>query len=100
MLKKVRLLIESLNQRDDKGAFILHSSNKLPAIVECHANRRSRYIGVFKNGKRWQTILSIKNRKKYCGTYKLETDAARMFDLISILNSSLDDGKKWISFRR
>ena len=50
-----------------------------------HSNRRSAYIGVFKNGPNWQSLISIDKKKTYIGTYLTEIEAARAFDYYSIL---------------
>ena len=48
------------------------------------SNRRSRYIGVIKNGNRWQVLINDGRVKKYIGTYKFEKDAAIAHDFYSI----------------
>ena len=49
------------------------------------SSKRSRFIGVFKNGEVWQALININNRKTYIGTYDTEGEAARAFDFYSIL---------------
>lgn len=52
---------------------------------EFQSNRRSNYIGVSRNGPHWQALIWINKRKTYIGTYSSEIQAARAFDLYSIL---------------
>mmetsp|Transcript_30492 Transcript_30492/g.29960 ORF Transcript_30492/g.29960 Transcript_30492/m.29960 type:complete len:93 (+) Transcript_30492:187-465(+) len=33
------------------------------------SSRRSQYIGVLGNGKRWQVLINVASKKKYIGTY-------------------------------
>jgi hypothetical protein len=51
--------------------------------------RRSKYIGVSRNGPHWQALIAIKKRKTYIGTYDNQEDAARAFDFYSLLLHSL-----------
>ena len=48
------------------------------------SNRRSRFVGVLKNGNRWQVLINVGRVKKYIGTYKFEKDAAIGHDFYSI----------------
>ncbi|CAI2381416.1 unnamed protein product [Moneuplotes crassus] len=48
------------------------------------SRRRSRYIGLLGNGKRWQVLINVRSKKKYIGTFKCEKEAAVMHDLYSI----------------
>ena len=48
------------------------------------SRRRSRYIGVLKNGRRWQTLVNEGRTKKYIGTYSTEVEAAVVYDFYSI----------------
>ncbi|CAI2368631.1 unnamed protein product [Moneuplotes crassus] len=49
------------------------------------STRRSRYTGVFKNGSRWQALINVGNKKTYIHTYSTQEEAARAFDLMSLL---------------
>ena len=49
------------------------------------SNKRSSFIGVFRNGLHWQALISINKRKTYIGSYACEKDAAVAFDFFSIL---------------
>lgn len=46
---------------------------------------RSKFIGVSRNGKSWQSLISIRKRKTYIGTFDLERHAGLAFDFYSIL---------------
>eukprot|EP00344_Euplotes_crassus_P006483 CAMPEP_0196996382 /NCGR_PEP_ID=MMETSP1380-20130617/2274_1 /TAXON_ID=5936 /ORGANISM="Euplotes crassus, Strain CT5" /LENGTH=191 /DNA_ID=CAMNT_0042412325 /DNA_START=163 /DNA_END=738 /DNA_ORIENTATION=- len=46
--------------------------------------RRSRYIGVSRNNANWQAMVNVGHVKKYIGTYREETQAARAYDLYSV----------------
>ena len=46
--------------------------------------KRSRYRGVTKNKKKWQSYIRINNKNTYLGSYKSETIAATVYDLMSI----------------
>ncbi|CAI2372845.1 unnamed protein product [Moneuplotes crassus] len=48
------------------------------------SSRRSQYIGVLKNGRRWQVLINVASKKKYIGTYINEKEAAIMHDFYSI----------------
>ena len=48
------------------------------------SRRRSRYIGVLKNGRRWQVLINEGRTKKYIGTYSSEVEAAIVYDFYSI----------------
>ena len=49
------------------------------------SSKRSNYIGVTKNGPNWQSLISINRRKTYIGTYITQDEAARAFDIYSLL---------------
>ena len=53
------------------------------------SHRRSNYIGVFKNGDKWQALISINKQKIYIGTYSNEFDAGRVYDFYSILLNNM-----------
>jgi len=48
------------------------------------SQRRSQYIGVLRNGRRWQVLINIGKKKKYIGTYECEKTAALVHDFYSI----------------
>ena len=43
------------------------------------------YIGVFKNGEKWQALISIQKKKTYIATFDSGLEAAKAFDLLSII---------------
>lgn len=48
------------------------------------SKRRSQYIGVLKNGFRWQVLINAGRTKKYIGTFCEEKEAALVHDFYSI----------------
>lgn len=48
------------------------------------SQRRSKYIGVLRNGHRWQVLINVGKKKKYIGTYGDEKAAAVVHDFFSI----------------
>jgi len=48
------------------------------------STRRSQFIGVLRNGKRWQVLINVGKKKKYIGTYAEEKEAAIVHDFYSI----------------
>ena len=48
------------------------------------SKRRSQYIGVLKNGQRWQVLINSGKVKKYIGTFCDEKQAALVHDFYSI----------------
>ena len=48
------------------------------------STRRSQFIGVLRNGKRWQVLINVGKKKKYIGTYGNEKEAAVVHDFFSI----------------
>uniref|UniRef100_A0A7S3N4K7 AP2/ERF domain-containing protein n=1 Tax=Euplotes harpa TaxID=151035 RepID=A0A7S3N4K7_9SPIT len=61
--------------------------------------RRSRFIGVSKNGPSWQAMITVNRRKTYIGTYKTERDAAIAFDFYSMLVHRME-GKTNFSYTK
>jgi hypothetical protein len=56
-------------------------------IKKCFKNsskRRSKYIGVSKNGNNWQVLINVHNQKKYIGGYPWERQAAISYDFHTI----------------
>lgn len=54
------------------------------------SHRRSRYIGVSKNGCSHQVLISVNGRKTYLGSFENEYEAAITFDFYSILLHSIE----------
>ena len=48
------------------------------------SSRRSRYIGVLRNGSRWQVLINVGRTKKYIGTFCNEKEAAIVHDFYSM----------------
>lgn len=48
------------------------------------SRRRSRYIGVLRNGPKWQVLINQGRTKRYIGTYASEIEAAIVHDFYSI----------------
>ena len=61
---------------------IKEKSKKKDDIEE--KKRKGRYRGVSKNGNKWQTLLSYKNKNGYFGVYPTQEIAARVYDIVSI----------------
>ena len=57
----------------------------------------SRFIGVSRNGKKWQALLLVNERKRYLGTLDDELETALLHDRGAILHHGLKRvrGKKW-----
>lgn len=54
------------------------------AIFKNQKFRGSKYRGVSRNGKLWQVLIMIKNKKRYVGSYTNELEAAKAYDFTSI----------------
>ncbi|CAI2387509.1 unnamed protein product [Moneuplotes crassus] len=78
-------LYESLDEIKDDEQVYVESRKKLRYTAETISKRRSQYTGVFKNGTKWQSLISIKMKKTYIQTYKTEEKAAQAFDLMSMI---------------
>ena len=48
------------------------------------SKRRSKYRGVSKNGNQYQVLIMINKKKTYIGSYPIEEDAARIYDILSL----------------
>ena len=48
--------------------------------------RGSRYRGVSKNGRCWQVFIMIDKKKQYVGPVYSEEEAARLYDLLTVVN--------------
>ena len=51
--------------------------------------RRSKYIGVSRNGDKWQALLLVGKRKLYLGTLEDEEETALLHDLNSLLYNGI-----------
>lgn len=81
-LKLFRQLLEVLP--DDLDT-IVECKPKMNTKVDTYSQRRSEYTGIFKNGNRWQTLVSVMKKKTYVGTFMTEEEAARVYDFYSLL---------------
>lgn len=70
----------------DEGLPIVRKGEK-PARTQNpkHPDKRSDYIGVSGNGKKWQSLVVIGKEKVYMGTFKNEELAALVYDFYSIV---------------
>lgn len=54
------------------------------------SRRRSKFIGVSRNGSSYQVLIAINGRKTYLGSFDDEREAALTFDFYSILLHSIE----------
>lgn len=78
-------ILKALDLIMNDNAPLIVARQKAAPRRSANSNRRSTFIGVFKNGPNWQALISIDKRKTYIGTYATELEAARAFDYHSIL---------------
>jgi len=75
---------DSENNKEGKNT----NNNQLDMIKEKLAEERkprsSKFRGVSKNGKHWQVLIMIKQKKRYIGNFCDEEEAAREYDKIAI----------------
>jgi hypothetical protein len=72
-------LIEALNLFKNPEEIIFYDHKKGKDRVNA-SKRRSRFIGVCKNGPHWQALISIRQKKTYIGTYTTQEEAASAYD--------------------
>ncbi|CAI2368437.1 unnamed protein product [Moneuplotes crassus] len=82
---KLARLHQYLENIDDPFKILVFRKPKVNCRTSRISTRRSRYTGVFKNGLKWQALINIGNKKTYIQTYSTQEEAARAFDLISLL---------------
>ena len=63
--------------------YLIKEKSKKKKNIE-EKKRKGRYRGVSKNGNKWQTLLSYKNKNGYFGVYPTQEIAARVYDIVSI----------------
>jgi hypothetical protein len=84
-------LLKKLENFTDYNAIYLTKSVKPARSRNAkHPEKRSRFIGVSKNGKKWQALVVIGTNKVYLGSYPTEEEAAKIYDYYSILSQSKD----------
>ncbi|CAI2381072.1 unnamed protein product [Moneuplotes crassus] len=83
--RKLAQLYYHLNNISDPSRPFVCRKSKTNSHVPRVSSRRSRYTGVFKNGLKWQAFINIHNKKTYISTYSTQEEAARAFDLMSLL---------------
>ncbi|CAI2360066.1 unnamed protein product [Moneuplotes crassus] len=85
---KLERLYRYLDKVADDNKVLVHGKQKVHPRSRKASSRRSRYIGVFKNGTKWQALININAKKTYIETYLTEEPAARAFDLMSLILNS------------
>ncbi|CAI2364357.1 unnamed protein product [Moneuplotes crassus] len=85
---KLERLYRYLDQIADDAKVLVYGKQKVNPKSRKASSRRSRYIGVFKNGAKWQALINIHAKKTYIETYLTEEPAARAFDLMSLILNS------------
>lgn len=82
--KKLESVCSQLSMAD----YVITAKNKSFRISRS-GREISRYIGVSKNGPNWQALICINKRKTYIGSFDTQIEAARAFDMYSILINDL-----------
>ncbi|CAI2368608.1 unnamed protein product [Moneuplotes crassus] len=82
---KLARLYQYLENINDPFKILVFRRPKVNCRTPTISARRSRYTGVFKNGLKWQALINIGNKKTYIQTYSTQEEAARAFDLMSLL---------------
>lgn len=84
----ISTLFRDLEEIKDEFSIVRQPRSKSQRKVASSA-RRCRFIGVSKNGTHWQALITIKMKKTYIGTFDSSEEAARAFDIYSLLLHSL-----------
>mmetsp|Transcript_23098 Transcript_23098/g.22976 ORF Transcript_23098/g.22976 Transcript_23098/m.22976 type:complete len:227 (-) Transcript_23098:26-706(-) len=87
--RKLVDLYRELDAIDDQDITVVYGQSKIASISVRPSNRRSRFVGVFKNTSKWQALIDISSWKTYIQTYSTEQEAARAYDLMSLLLKGL-----------
>ena len=73
------------------NSFLLNSDSaskkikRLNKVIFIGINRRgSKYRGVSKNGNQYQVLIMLNKKKLYIGSYPVEEDAARIYDILTL----------------
>ena len=74
-----------LNDKLYNLQIITHRKN----LTKDKKNGTSKYIGVFKYGKRWRSEIGINNTKNYLGTFNTEIEASQAYqkELTKLINA-------------
>lgn len=85
-LPEIETHIEELLEGIQDGSirFVYSCPKNINALTTDNSGRRSKYIGVSKNGQNWQVLINMGKYKKYIGTYPTEKEAALAYDFYSI----------------
>jgi len=83
--KAIELTRKLENCTNMTSLYITRSEKPARSKNSKHPEKRSNYIGVSKNGKKWQALVVIGKHKVYLGSYKTEEQAATTFDFYSLL---------------
>lgn len=70
--------------RSDETVFFKATIKSSRGLHNGKSQRRSKYIGVLRNGHRWQVLINVGKKKKYIGTFGDEKAAAVVHDFFSI----------------
>ena len=80
--------LESLCSQLSLADYVILAKNK-SFRVSRSGREISRYIGVSKNGPNWQALICINKHKTYIGSFDTQIEAAKAFDMYSILINDL-----------
>lgn len=83
--KKVNLILSSLYQRPGDEVLVKRTAKQRPSNNTKHPDKRSKYIGVSKNGSHWQSLVVWDKEKLYIATTPSEEKAARIVDFYTLL---------------
>lgn len=78
-------ILNELSTMANTRPYVINGNRKAAQKAGGPISTRSQFIGVSRNGKAWQALISIRKRKTYIGTYPDERHAALAFDFYSIL---------------
>ncbi|CAI2377608.1 unnamed protein product [Moneuplotes crassus] len=81
-----------LNTQNQQVSRFLIKSKRKPITPKGKnsSSRRSKFIGVSKNGSSHQVLISVEGKKTYLGSFENEYEAAVTFDFYSILLHSVE----------